>query len=459
MQKIKPRAELNILAGLPIILSSLLAIIFIPNYILHLSYASWIAVAIIIACLIMPIRKIRLGKLSERSISIGGLFLRIAGLQLSLYVMQNLIVVASYTFFSERSTFVSATPPSEALSQIYHLLLSNSALFPWPIVIVIALGLGNHAFNQQKNAYASTLFQPFINKTPKDAFGIVVNMTWRAATYFAFCSTLMITAFAFSTLISSTLPATAIYGYNNSTALLIFIIFIFLMFKRNKKRIMSIIKKYPKKNAPIFFIFFIGVTLALIGLAFLNQFLGGDSTQSQAPSWVNAKNWQINTQVFSLLWWGALIPISAIYIAIWAKGHRLTTAIFLSLCMPILLPILSNTLPHSITQLATHLIPLCILGFIICGFAIFLFLKPQSIRWFCWVFLPKTNKLNTAHNKPKTIMLMIYLCLISLTIYLYTGLLFSALAIGQLLIAGLLSSIFSLPCILFHLYQQQKASN
>ena len=65
-------------------------------------------------------------------------------------------------------------------------LSTQLGIFSWTAIAVIACAIGTVSYQQQENAYLSTILRPFLRTHPNSSFEIILNALPRIATIFAF---------------------------------------------------------------------------------------------------------------------------------------------------------------------------------------------------------------------------------------------------------------------------------
>lgn len=219
-----------------------------------------------------------------------------------------------------------------------HFSLASTSLkmitlsIPWIPMALIASILGYLSYNQRKDAYFSSIVNFLIPSSPQTALGALINGGARSATLFAFCTTVALVALFTASILTESVRAISGMTVNGIIVALILLFLAFNKFTRQK--IENLILKYSMsaRSALLFILALLVVSLVLLS----NFFSDTESVKLKIPHFLqvlNQQGFKTHWYQFSLLWWLAWTPITAIFIARLSQGRSIRSVI-LGMCIP-----------------------------------------------------------------------------------------------------------------------------
>lgn len=309
-----PRIEI-LLSLIQLILMFGFAYLFTRQYI-DFFYFHWSAIACVILAFLWKNQGLKQAKINRTKIY-GNIFLFQALLYLTFYGISPLFGTQNFT-------------------QTIHTNFTHLGLFPWGMMLVVAIGMGKIAYTRQKDCAASDLLLEILPIQPGTQAWTSLQLLIRQACFVAVILTLAAICFNIYRYLTGS------FGYFTARGLLISLVFMVLFFIRPFQALLKKITTSRKTLWVLLPVFSIIVGLTLSLLSYWLQHLA--HTQVKPPALLSLIPLHLNQQNMGMLfgqsWWFAWIILGGIYIARVSRGMSTREMILASTILPVVFSLL-----------------------------------------------------------------------------------------------------------------------
>jgi len=334
-------------------------------------------------------------------------------------------------------------------------MLQHWGLFPWPMGILLGVGLGWVAYVQRQTGIFSATIAPLLHNTQESNLGLSIDFGMRSAPIISFSSLMAFTTLALTTWAGEhwQLPITS--GINLGTL----VVATFFLLAPMSQPWQQIIRFFTTHNIPpaviALLLLLILIPLLLLSsqlAAIINHYLPftgfADTIKIDSSSENQHQLWMI----FSASWWLIWMPVMAGFIATISRGYCIRTIVAGSLLLPIIAALvspLSKALPPTIAYL------LMILGLVM---LLLLFFRYPYMTHYLRARIPDTLPMKT--RQPHFFLRNILNAYVmSIALLLPLGLLFLSVGFYMLLMPILWISVVSAAATLISVLSATKSTN
>jgi len=372
-----------------LILSSPIIYVFTPHLLANFPAINWLAFILTMIICVTPwgSKKLIDKSGSTKKLATKTWYGKIISLQCAIFLLYYGITQLLSTTIP-----IQTQPHPQAFSHSLHDILFHFGLFPWPLIVIFAIGLGVCSYCKQKDSYASTVIQSAFKKQFYESFSLIFNTTTRFSTLLYLAINSAIVSIAVATLIAGPAHMNKILGPTN-LSMLATILVVFVVIRRSKSQLLLTVEK---QNMALHFIVkcvIWGMILGLLALAVHNL----HDNKFVIPRFIDkafTMGWNTSWHTLSNIWWFYCCPIAAIYIARFSTGYSVRSIIMATFTLPVIIAsiLLFNNHYHFLSDIK---IPAWLVEVsILLGFALLLSLiaKKSFFPLTIQTYLPKPGR-------------------------------------------------------------------
>lgn len=249
---------------------------------------------------------------------------------------------------------IMTTPHNNLFSEGLKNILSVG-VFPWLTYAVIAAGMSSLAYRHFKNAYFSTLLNPFKEHDPHDQVAIITNVGVRRCSILAVSLSLMLMAMVLLSFLKS-FDIDIIYGFKTTT-LMTTLFLLGLSYTNTAKTYLDRVfaRKTPIAFSLLSFILIFSFSVFLLNLLTHTMVVNAGTKNQAIPKiiqLITQKDWHTAWSITSGLWVLLLIPAVSGYLANISKGYQARELILATALPPLLISIAAHFLEPSLSHKA-----------------------------------------------------------------------------------------------------------
>ncbi len=278
-------------------------------------------------------------------------------------------VMLGLLFFSFMHTMTAYIPEQSNLTLTLQQFNFMWGLHPWPMIAVLATGLGYIYFNQKKLPLFSSFIPTFRDTNNDLKFKRIIHILLNTTTHLAVALTISMGILQIASLFTKNLA----HSFNFITLLLGLVVLNLLNLKISDRSINFLCRKKLSLGG-----FLLGFMLISSLFFMLINILAPPQGSMHA---VSAQSWDLIVWG----WWIGWAPLISSFITRISYGRSIRMIVFAILIFPIILWLVSTTIPHATKQYSMLLNLLALTGPLL---VIGLFSKAHSSDYFISGFLP-----------------------------------------------------------------------
>lgn len=316
---------------LPLFFVALIIVVFFPAQALLCFRVHWLALIFILIPIITPIGNIRLGEKASA---------------LSFYQWLGLLLLAtlgiSFLYWGFIYICFAGLPlqtPSNSqilLSQTYQTLLITFGMFPWALIILLAVGLAYVSYYLKQVGKFSWLLKSLLKNSDEDVPTLMTDFFARTMAHFSL-------AYAIGIICLLSIIIIANMAHVEISIGLRFVpiaVATLLIFGVNTPPWQKAVRFFTAKNIPlsVLTLLFVITTAVIVSIANTIAIQLADNFPNGNHLLIafTIPSWQINWELLSAMWWLIWTPLMAGFIAYLSKGYRIRTVVFGGICAAIL---------------------------------------------------------------------------------------------------------------------------